>query len=83
MKGPLRPARCAVVALAVWVIGASAAAAEDADRAAVYGAPGPHPVEVRDLDLGDTARPLPVRVRVPQPCTAAAPRPQVPGLRAR
>lgn len=77
MDVPARRWLASVAAVTAWAAAGGAAAAADRDAGAGFVAPGPQGVDVRDVDLGDASRPLPVRLRVPQPCTADAPRPLV------
>ena len=77
MTSSVRRGLCALVMVTGCALRVGMAGAAEPDAGAGFVAPGPHTVEVRDLDLGDATRPLPVRVRVPQPCTSATPRPMV------
>jgi predicted dienelactone hydrolase len=70
----------ALLATGLWWVCAGPARGDDAlAPGAVWGDPGPRRVEVLDMDLTDRARDraIPIRLRVPQPCTADAPRPLV------
>jgi len=77
MRGHFRRGLCAVVVVTAFALRLGTAGAAEPEAAAGFVEPGPYSVEVRDLDLGDASRPLPVRLRVPQPCTSATQRPVV------
>ena len=80
-SGAVRRRRAVCGVLSVLAVGCALArpAWADAGLAERLTQPGAHTVETLDLDLPDAVRgrTLPLRLRVPQPCIAAVPRPLV------